>query len=158
MVFPFIDLQLLSLSCCSVAVPLSLVNLGVLIVPSAPLNLLCPFLPGPPNLLSLFFFKDFIYLLMRDTERKRQRHRQREKQAPCKEPDAGLHPRTPGSPPEPKTDAQPLSHSGTPSLFFLNFHLGLSKAHISAPFPSSSNFHDLCPSHMHPISPPNVLT
>ena len=47
---------------------------------------------------------------MRDTQRKRQRHRQREKQAPCREPDAGLDPRTLGSWPEPKADAQPLSH------------------------------------------------
>ena len=38
---------------------------------------------------------------MRDTERKRQRHRQREKQAPCREPDVGLYPRTLGSRPEP---------------------------------------------------------
>ena len=28
---------------------------------------------------SFFFLKDFIYLFMRDTERKRQRHKQREK-------------------------------------------------------------------------------
>ena len=34
---------------------------------------------------------------MRDTEKERQRHRQREKQAPCREPDAGLDPRSPGS-------------------------------------------------------------
>ena len=39
-----------------------------------------------------FYFKDFVYLFMRDTER--QRHRQREKQAPCGEPDAGLDPGT----------------------------------------------------------------
>ena len=34
----------------------------------------------------LFYFKDFIYLFMRDTDRERvrQRHRQREKQAPCR--------------------------------------------------------------------------
>ena len=53
---------------------------------------------------------------MRDTERQRerQRHRQREKQAPCGELDAGLDPRTPGSRPEPKADAQPLSHPGAP--------------------------------------------
>ena len=57
------------------------------------------------------FFKDFIYLFMRDTERERQRHRQRKKQAPCREPDAGLDPRTPGSQPEPKADTQPLSPS-----------------------------------------------
>ena len=38
---------------------------------------------------------------MRDTEieRERQMHRQREKQARCGEPDAGLDPRTPGSRP-----------------------------------------------------------
>ena len=43
------------------------------------------------------FFKDFIYLFMR--ERERGRDRQREKQAPCREPDAGLDPRSPGSHP-----------------------------------------------------------
>ena len=37
---------------------------------------------------------------MRDTHRERRRHRQREKQSPCREPDAGLDPRTPGSHPE----------------------------------------------------------
>ena len=36
---------------------------------------------------------------MRGTERKRQRHRQREKQAPFREPDVGLDPRCPGSHP-----------------------------------------------------------
>ena len=40
----------------------------------------------------LRFFK--IYLFMTDTERERQRHRQREKQAPGREPDVGLDPRT----------------------------------------------------------------
>ena len=49
---------------------------------------------------------------MRDTER--QRYRQREKEVPCREPDVGLNPRTPRSCPEPKTDAQPLSHPGVP--------------------------------------------
>ena len=36
---------------------------------------------------------------MRDTQRERekQRHRQREKQVPCREPDVGLDPGTPGS-------------------------------------------------------------
>ena len=39
---------------------------------------------------------------MRDRERERmgQRHRQREKQAPCRELNVGLDPRTPGSHPE----------------------------------------------------------
>ena len=43
-----------------------------------------------------------------------QRHRQREKQAPCGEPYVGLDPRTLGSRPELKADAQPLSHPGVP--------------------------------------------
>ena len=34
---------------------------------------------------------------MKDTYTEGQRHRQREKQAPCKETDVGLDPRTPGS-------------------------------------------------------------
>ena len=44
------------------------------------------------------------------TQKEGQRHRQREKQAPCGEPDTRLGPRTLGSLPEPKADAQPLSH------------------------------------------------
>ena len=38
---------------------------------------------------------------MRDTQKEkgRERHRQREKQAPCREPDVGLDPRSPGSGP-----------------------------------------------------------
>ena len=47
---------------------------------------------------------------MRDTQR--QRYRQREKQAPCGEPNVGLGPWTLGSHPEPEADAQPLSHPG----------------------------------------------
>ena len=42
-----------------------------------------------------FFFKDFIYVFMREKEK--QRHRQKEKQSPCREPDVGLDPRSPGS-------------------------------------------------------------
>ena len=52
-------------------------------------------------------------------QRERQRHRQREKQVPRREPDVGLNPRTPGSPPESKADSQPLSHPGAPSNIFL---------------------------------------
>ena len=47
-------------------------------------------------------------------ERERQRHRQREKQAPCWEPDTGLDPGTAGSCPGPKAGAKPLSHPGIP--------------------------------------------
>ena len=73
------------------------------------------------------FFKDFVYLFMiereREKERERQRHRQREKQAPRREPDVGLNPRTPGSRPKLKADAQPLSHPGAPikCLFCLKY-------------------------------------
>ena len=44
--------------------------------------------------------------------RERQTYRQQEKQAARKEPDVGLDPGTLGSCPEPKADAQPLSHPG----------------------------------------------
>ena len=51
---------------------------------------------------TLFFLK-ILFIYSCETHRERQRHRQREKQAPCGELNAGLHPRTPGSQPEPKT-------------------------------------------------------
>ena len=41
------------------------------------------------------FKKDFVYLFMKDRERSRDI--EREKQAPCGEPDVELDPRTPGS-------------------------------------------------------------
>ena len=49
---------------------------------------------------------------MRDAEK--QRHRQREKKAPCGEPDVGLDPRTLGSLPEPKAVTQLPSYPGVP--------------------------------------------
>ena len=52
--------------------------------------------------------------------RQRERHRQREKQAPCGEPDVGFDPRTPGSRPGPKAGAKPLSHPGIPWSYVLN--------------------------------------
>ena len=56
---------------------------------------------------------------MRDTGGgERQRHRQREKQAPRREPDAGLDPGTPGSYPEPKAGTKLLRHPGIPSFMF----------------------------------------
>ena len=53
---------------------------------------------------------------MKDTERERegQRHRQKEKQAPRKEPNVVLKPGNLGSCPEPKAGAHPLSHPGVP--------------------------------------------
>ena len=50
----------------------------------------------------------------RERERERQRHRRREKQAPCREPDVGLDPGTPGSHPGPKAGAKLLSYPGIP--------------------------------------------
>ena len=61
-----------------------------------------------------FFFLSRFYLFIHDRERERQRHRQREKQAPCREANVGLDPGTSRSHPEPKADAQPLSHPGIP--------------------------------------------
>ena len=49
---------------------------------------------------------------MRDTEREAERG----KQAPCREPDMGLAPGSPGSHPRPKAGAKPLSHPGVPRL------------------------------------------
>ena len=56
---------------------------------------------------------------MRERERERQRHRRREKQAACREPDAGLDPGTPGSRLGPKAGAKLLSHPGIPLFLFL---------------------------------------
>ena len=65
-----------------------------------------------------FFLKIFnLFIHERHGKRERQRHSQREKQAPCKEPDVGLDPGTPGSHPEPKADTQPLSHQVPPDIF-----------------------------------------
>ena len=47
-------------------------------------------------------FLSFIYSW--ETQREKQRHREREKQAPCRKPDVGLDPRTPRSCPEPKAE------------------------------------------------------
>ena len=56
---------------------------------------------------------DFYFILfIHERHTERQRHRQREEQAPHGEPDARLDPRT--LEPEPKADAQPLSHPGIP--------------------------------------------
>ena len=56
---------------------------------------------------------------MRDT----QREAEAEGEAGSREPDAGLDPRTPGSRPEPKADAQPLSHPGIPGVNYFPFQM-----------------------------------
>ena len=55
---------------------------------------------------------------MRDTHRERQKHRQREKQAPCGEPNVEFDPWTLGSCPGPKAGAKLLSHPGVPINLF----------------------------------------
>ena len=72
-----------------------------------------------PFFLFSFFFFFFLgfYVFIHERQRERQGHRKREeKQAPCREPLAVLHPGTPGSCPEPNADAQPLSHPGIPRV------------------------------------------
>ena len=58
---------------------------------------------------------------MKDPEREAET--QREKQAPCKEPNMGLVPGTPGSHPGLNAGTKPLSHPGIPwlGLFFFFF-------------------------------------
>ena len=60
---------------------------------------------------------------MSDIERERQRHRQKEKQAPCRDPDVGLDPRSPG--PWAEGGAKPLSHQGCLETFFVCDYLSL---------------------------------
>ena len=68
---------------------------------------------GEGYVLSPFPLFKRLHLFIHERHRESQRRRQR--QAPCKEPDVGLDPRTPGSRPELKEDAQPLT-PGAPVL------------------------------------------
>ena len=75
--------------------------------------------------MNCIFLRFYLFIHERHTEREaeteeeektKERNRKREeKQAPCREPNAGLHPGTPGSHPEPKAGAKPLSHPGSTS-------------------------------------------
>ena len=60
---------------------------------------------------------------MRDTHTQRQKHRQWEKQAPLRERDVGLDPRTPGLHPGLKADTQPLGHPSIPLPGLLNAYV-----------------------------------
>ena len=51
---------------------------------------------------------------MRDTHGEAETQAEREKQAPCREPDMGLDPTTPGPLPGLKAGAKLLSHPGVP--------------------------------------------
>ena len=66
------------------------------------------------NVVILFYYL-FIrrfYFFIHERQRDTHTHRQREKQAPCREPDVGLDPGTPGSRPGPKAGAKLPSHQG----------------------------------------------
>ena len=69
----------------------------------------------------------------------RNREAEREASSPwSKESNVGLDPRTLGSWPDPKADAQPLSHPQTPVLIFVNanmsmYHLNIPKENSQAP-------------------------
>ena len=63
----------------------------------------------------IFYFLKILFIYSRETQRERMRHRQRGKQAPGREPDVGLHPGS-GIMPQPKTEAQLLSHPCVPVL------------------------------------------
>ena len=64
----------------------------------------------------LFFFKDFMYLFMRDTQREAETQAEGEAGS-MQESDVGLDPRTRGSRPERK--ALPLRLAGVPSFLFI---------------------------------------
>ena len=51
-----------------------------------------------------------------------QRHRQREKQAPCREPNVGLDPRTPRIRPSVEGATKPQSHPGCPRRKFFKIN------------------------------------
>ena len=77
---------------------------------------------------------------MRDTER--QRHRQREKQAPCRETNVGPDPGTPGSCPGLKACAKPLSHPGVPT------EVPLKNSTPILTFCGRHAYMDKCPTHL----------
>ena len=62
------------------------------------------------------FFKDFIYLFTRDTERGAETQAEGEAGS-LRKPDAGFDPNR-GPHPEPKAATQPLSHTGVPRFIF----------------------------------------
>ena len=91
------------------------------------------------NSFFLIFKKYFIYLFMRDTERGRDTGRGRNR-LPVGKPGTGLHPRIPGSQPEPKTDSQPLSHPRGPKsiVFYLYLSVDDNQTYLIGEFGSRS--------------------
>ena len=79
-------------------------------------------------------FLKMLFIYSWETHTHTERHRQREKQASPGEPYVGLHHRTPGPWPEPKADAQPLSHPGTLFEVTLPFSLNSLQRHFTLSF------------------------
>ena len=74
-----------------------------------------PFLTSGLQAEDAFVFFKILFIHERNTEREAETQAEGEAGSPLtKEPNAGLDPRTPGSHPELKTDAQPLSPPGAP--------------------------------------------
>ena len=65
-------------------------------------------------------------MIVTQRETERQRHRQREKQTPCREPDVGTHPGSPGSHPGPKAVLNCWATGAAPFFPFLKKDLCIS--------------------------------
>ena len=74
--------------------------------------------------LFLFFLIFYLFIHERHNERGRVAKPQAEGEAGSMQAEVGLDPRAPGSCPEPKAGAQPLSHPGVPRLQVLICVLG----------------------------------
>ena len=115
-------------------------------------------LEWPLWFLFFFIFKD-LFIYDRQREREKQRHRRREKQAPCREPDVGLDPGTPGSRPGPKAGAKPPSHPEIPTTMVFNGTLYKLVEKDSGSSCKHVDLHDLQNAHVHgdPWVKPNTL-
>ena len=94
----------------------------------------------PPHSLFFFFFK-ILFIYSQETHWERQRQRQKEKQAPCREWDVGLDPRTVGSCPESQADAQPwATQVPLHTISLLANLIGTLKSRIPGPAPQMCDF------------------
>ena len=83
-------------------------------------------------LLLPFFKRFYLFIYSWETYRETGRHRPRERQAPHREPNSATLSLDPGSSPELKAVAQPLSHPGIPATaILLQFCVDLALPHLS---------------------------
>ena len=84
---------------------------------------------------SIFLFSLILKILFVQWRHRemRERHRQKEKQAPCRKPNVGLIPQTPGSRLEPRADGQLLSHPVVPNSIFLYLIIGIPMLSVVVP-------------------------